>query len=166
MVVHAYIYKLSIIGDEAYYFGSTTTAIEKRFKSHISDSRTKSCSPYTYFKEKGIENLRIEVVEELYCDTTTQILLRENYYIIKNFQDKRCLNTKLAIVTPEIKHEIDSFKLKLRMNRNLTIKNKSHVKQGIASPINIIETFPYWKIPDNPPVKLWKERVDLDKITI
>lgn len=63
----AYIYKITNIINGKSYIGKTYLSIEERFKQHIQDSKKARCENrplYSAMSKYGIENFKIEVVEE------------------------------------------------------------------------------------------------------
>ena len=77
----------------AFYYGSTRSTLEKRFKQH---------QAYQYFPTKlstycsniGWDNVQIELVQEICCSSSKELLRIEGEYIRKHFDEPGCLNMK------------------------------------------------------------------------
>ena len=86
-----FIYKIVNMIDGKLYIGKTTQTIEERFKEHLTEvTRYKHCQSsgkdfgyesrlYKAMNKYGIENFRIELVEQVSCDA--DINEREKYWI-------------------------------------------------------------------------------------
>ena len=87
------IYKISNIGGNMVYYGSTCRDIQKRFKQHKQSYKTKadSITVYKIFDTYGIDNCKIELVEKYNCNSKRELELREGYYIKNN----ECINIKV-----------------------------------------------------------------------
>jgi hypothetical protein len=65
----AYIYKISSSNTSDFYIGSTIQELRNRFKTHKSDAKLgKDKKLYDCMREYGIENFKIELVEEFEID--------------------------------------------------------------------------------------------------
>ena len=109
------------------YFGSTTQQyISSRFAAHkymykrYLEGSYGYCSSYWLFNEYGVENCRIETVEELEGDCLETLAQRENYYIIG------CpnINKRVAYRSLEERQEYERQKAK-----EWYANNKEHKKQ-------------------------------------
>lgn len=98
--------KIYKITDNAYtktYYGSTTEPLSKRMDRHRSDykkflnNEKHYVSSFSLFDEFGVENCKIELVEECSFSTKEELLKREGYYIKNN----ECLNKNVAGRTTE-----------------------------------------------------------------
>ena len=76
----SFIYKITNLLNEKCYIGKTdTNTIEGRFKEHIKDSRKYTDRPlYRAFNKYGIENFKIEEIEECNINNSCE---REKYWI-------------------------------------------------------------------------------------
>jgi hypothetical protein len=86
----AYIYKIEPIcehDDGDVYIGSTKTTLNERFWHHTGSYRSKryDCSSYILFDKYGVNNCKIELIEE--CDEAVRYQ-REGYW----FDNTRCVN--------------------------------------------------------------------------
>ena len=68
------------------YVGSTISTLNERFGQHKSWSEKKATTLYKAFKEFGIDNFEITLLEEFPCKSRKELLERESHYI-------RSLNT-------------------------------------------------------------------------
>lgn len=80
------------------YIGSTCQSLSKRFSAHKSDykyyieGKKPVTSTFELFKHYGVENCKIELVENYPCNTKEELLAREGHYIRKD----ECLNKRVA----------------------------------------------------------------------
>jgi nucleotidyltransferase/DNA polymerase involved in DNA repair len=96
---NAKIYK---VVDNAYtlcYYGSTTQQLSRRMSSHRGAYRVfgkgQKCSRSTVFDifdAHGVDNCKIELVEECPCESVEQLRMREGFYIRNN----ECVNELIA----------------------------------------------------------------------
>lgn len=119
------------------YYGSTVQSLCRRMASHRSKykrwcaGKQRSCSIFPYFKQYGIEQFHIELVEDFPCDNGEQLFTRENVYI-RGFD---CCNKYSAITTPEERTE--QRKQHYQDNAEaISIKQKQHYQVNAES-INI-----------------------------
>ena len=78
----AYIYKIVNDINGKIYIGKTSNTVEERFKEHIQDSKKKRCEKrplYDAMNKYGIENFRIEQIEEVKNDKIASE--REQFWI-------------------------------------------------------------------------------------
>ena len=78
----AYIYKIVNDINGKIYIGKTSNTVEERFKEHIQDSKKKRCEKrplYDAMNKYGIENFRIEQIEEVKNDEVASE--REQFWI-------------------------------------------------------------------------------------
>jgi len=74
-----YIYKITNIINEDCYVGKTKKTVEDRFQKHIYNSRSgQNTFLYKSFRKYGIENFKIEVLEEVDFDHLDE---KEKHYI-------------------------------------------------------------------------------------
>ena len=77
----AYIYKITNLTNGKSYIGKTLSTIEERWREHCRDSRKKRCEKrplYSAMNKYGIENFKIEQIEECHDDIVNE---REVYWI-------------------------------------------------------------------------------------
>lgn len=80
----AFIYKITNLKNGKLYIGKTSSSIEERFKVHIRDSKKREEEKrplYDAFKKYGIENFKIEEIEQVENDEIAS--QREIYWIDK-----------------------------------------------------------------------------------
>ena len=78
----AYIYKIVNNINGKIYIGKTSNTVEERFKEHIQDSKKERCEKrplYDAMNKYGIENFRIEQIEEVKNDEVASE--REQFWI-------------------------------------------------------------------------------------
>ena len=92
------IYKIVDVGYNKCYIGSTTETLSQRMARHRGDyqsylNNTHPNKSYTnsvkLFDEYGVENCKIEWVEDYPCFSRKELEAREGYHILR---DKSCLN--------------------------------------------------------------------------
>ena len=81
------------------YIGSTTEGLSLRMTRHRDDyrkwkngNRERVCSIASLFDEFGVENCKIELVEDFPCENREQLRKREGYHI----QNTECINKNIA----------------------------------------------------------------------
>jgi predicted GIY-YIG superfamily endonuclease len=81
------------------YVGVTTRTLKRRFRQHYSQCKKKYKGIIHHAINKyGIENFKIELVEECFNITENELLLKESYYMaaansfIAKKQDEKCPN--------------------------------------------------------------------------
>lgn len=74
-----YIYKITCLVNNKVYIGLTTTSIEQRWKGHIRDSKQSSKHLYASIRKYGINNFKIEQIDE--SDDFEKLGELERYYI-------------------------------------------------------------------------------------
>ncbi len=82
------------------YIGSTCMALYMRFKQHKRDYRDadrRTCMSKVLFDLYGVENCKIELIENFPCDTNAQLLRRETEFIEIN----DCVNIIAPIKSKE-----------------------------------------------------------------
>jgi hypothetical protein len=101
------IYMIIDVDGRIRYYGSTTLTLMERWWAHKSNFNTwkkgsgSSCAIYKYFDKHGIDNFRIELVEDYPCDNDEQLRMKEDEYIREN----ECVNEQRAYTTYEEKLE-------------------------------------------------------------
>ena len=92
------IYKITDIGYNKCYVGSTTENLSMRMARHRSEYRSHNdgkklgrITVYNLFDEFGVENCKIELVEAFKCENRSELLKREGYHIQANDCVNNCV---------------------------------------------------------------------------
>ena len=98
------IYKITDVAYTECYYGSTIEPLNKRMVHHRQryinrDSGKETCirSVNVFFDKYGLENCKIEWVEDYPCNSKKELARREGFYI----QNTRCVNKNVAGRTNE-----------------------------------------------------------------
>ena len=82
------IYKITDVGYNKYYIGSTCESLSKRMTRHrehyqryIKGTNPKKISVFELFCEFGIENCKIELIENFPCVSREELFRREGHHI-------------------------------------------------------------------------------------
>jgi len=92
------IYKIVDIGYTKMYIGSTTQPLYKRFSKHKKDyirwknNKHNKITVFYIFEEFGIDNCKIELIEECPCENKNQLERKEGEHIKNN----NCVNKNIA----------------------------------------------------------------------
>ena len=93
------IYKITDIGYNKCYIGSTTEELSQRmarhrrdFKQFLNVGKGSHRRSYDIFNEYGIENCKIELIEYYKCDTMQELRRKEGEHIKNN----ECVNKQVA----------------------------------------------------------------------
>ena len=93
------IYKITDIGYNKYYIGSTCEELSQRMARHRADykkflngGKKGHIRSYDLFDEFGIENCKIELIEYFKCDTLQELRKREGEHI----KNTECVNKVVA----------------------------------------------------------------------
>lgn len=97
------IYKLVNTVDDDIYIGSTHHPLTVRLSLHKSHRKIKNSKVYQHLNEIGIENVRIELIEDYPCTSKKELEDRERYWI-ENM--KPALNKNIPSRTKEEMREI------------------------------------------------------------
>ena len=101
------IYKIVDVGYTKCYIGSTTEKLSKRFERHrkyykrFLEQNVIDTKAIDIFEEYGIDNCKIELIENCPCQTKEELLRREGYHI----QNNDCVNKQVAGRTPKEYYE-------------------------------------------------------------
>ena len=95
------IYRIVAEGGDECYYGSTIQRLEARLRGHVGHYERKrrgnhshgEVSVYALFDKYGVENRRIELVEDCPCNTKEELLMVEKHYIKNN----PCLNKNVPL---------------------------------------------------------------------
>ena len=103
------IYKITDIGCNKFYVGSTCENLSKRIERHrtkYNNSKTgktnSKISVFDIFDEFGIENCKIELIENYPCNCKEELLRREGHYI----KNTDCVNKVVPHRTEEERKEV------------------------------------------------------------
>jgi len=134
-------YKLfSEIDDEICYIGKTKREINKRFNEHKSDYKQNNgfCYSKKVFEKYGIDNVKIETLEEIYFENKYDADKKEKEYI-ESF--KNCCNFELPTQTKEDRskkyREKNKEKLK-KYHKNYYQKRKNKSIENCVKEYEII----------------------------
>lgn len=107
----AYIYKIASSKTDDFYIGSTIQELRNRFKTHKSEAKLgKEKKLYDCMREYGIENFKIELVEEFEIDDKRDPKIGE-----KELEYYNKLNPTLNMIAPKIS-EVKDFGKIYRIN--------------------------------------------------
>jgi len=126
--------KIYKVVDNSYtmcYYGSTTQQLSKRMTKHrmhyklFDEGKSKGrFSVFDIFDAHGVDNCKIELVEECPCESIEQLNRREGFYI----QNNECVNKRIAGQTvPEWK-AANSDKVK-RAQKKFRTSHKEQIKE-------------------------------------
>lgn len=87
------IYRLDC-NDGYYYIGSTTQELNNRLNNHIYLSKSCINKVYYYINSIGWDNVEINLIENVSCNSKKELCDREKYYINESKSDELCLNFK------------------------------------------------------------------------
>ena len=124
------IYKITDIGYNKCYIGSTTEELNQRMARHRTDykrflnGKNRHTRSYDIFDEYGVENCKIELVEYFKCDTLQQLQRKEGEHI----KNTECVNKNIAGRT--IKEWWKDNKNKMQLYQKEYYKaNKNKIKE-------------------------------------
>ena len=137
--MNAKIYKIVDVGYEKCYVGSTCEELSQRMARHRQTYyfnekhvQNKHSNSRVLFDEYGVENCKIELIENYPCDSKEQLLRREGYHI----QNIECVNRCVAGRTPkeykELYNPLNREKIKNGMKewyQNNKEEHKQHRKE-------------------------------------
>ena len=92
------IYKITDVGYNKCYIGSTCESLSQRMARHrwkytqYFKNNTECTRSFLLFDEYGIDNCKIELIENFKCETKDELLKQEGEHIQKN----NCINKQLA----------------------------------------------------------------------
>ena len=101
------IYKITDVGYNKCYIGSTTENLSKRMARHrdhykmFKSQQGKYYSSFDIFDEFGMDNCKIELMENWTCGSKEELMKREGRHI----QENECVNKRIAGRTRRDKHE-------------------------------------------------------------
>ena len=120
-----YIYIITCSLNNMYYIGSTCTTIEKRFSSHLSASKKKSCPIGRMIDLYGKENFSVKQLFEKNIDHKREILsIEADFIALYKKHDGNCLNASIPLTY--LKNINEYYK-------NWYNKNKDKVKKSVMA---------------------------------
>ena len=132
------IYKITDIGYNKCYYGSTVNGLSRRMAHHRARYRAFKDNKYGYvtvfamFDEYGVENCRIELVEAYPCSNRDELFKQEGYYIKNNV----CVNKCITGRTDKQTHYKSYIKQYCEIHRD---KLKEYKKAYYANYKNLLE---------------------------
>ncbi len=130
MYASSKIYKIVDVGYNDAYFGSTVQHLSVRMAEHRKNFKTyqaggkKYMSSFFLFEKYGVENCKIELVEEVECKSREELRKIEGEYIKNN----QCVNKCVAGRTKQEWNEDNKEKIKLQ-NKQRYEANKEKFKE-------------------------------------
>jgi hypothetical protein len=94
----AKVYKIIDNSYTMFYYGSTMQQLSKRMTTHrtqykaFGEGKSNRISVFDIFDAHGVENCKIELVEDCPCEGKEQLRGREGFYI----QNNQCVNKNIA----------------------------------------------------------------------
>ena len=101
------IYKIVDVGYNKMYIGSTCEDLSKRMERHRTAykrylrSEKKDTKVHLLFDEYGVENCKIELIEEYACSNKMELLRQEGHHIREN----DCVNKRIEGRTPQERYK-------------------------------------------------------------
>ena len=124
---NAKIYKIIDKGFNKCYIGSTIETLSHRMAKHRFDYRKWQsgekifCSSFEMFKEFGVENVIMVLIEKFPCDDREEFQAREGYYIKNN----ECINKRITGRTDKEYYQDHREKI-LQQVKEYNEANKEH----------------------------------------
>ena len=120
------IYKIVCNKTGLIYYGSTTKKINTRLKEHEARFKKNNGGKYTCYKILENNDYKIELVEDVRCETKNQLREREAYYI-RNYD---CINKVIPGRTRKERDNLPENKLKkAKHDKKYWEKNKEKIKE-------------------------------------
>ena len=125
------IYKVTDVGYQKCYYGSTIEPLSQRMARHRIDysqykagMSCKCLASFTIFDEYGVESCKIELVEDHPCESKEHLRKREGWYI----QNNPCVNRVVAgRISKEYREQhVENIK---ELNKTYREKNKDAIKE-------------------------------------
>ena len=121
------IYKIIDTGYTKCYIGSTVESLSTRMSHHRATFKTishSSCSSVLLFKEFGLENCKIELIENFPCNNREELHAREGYHI----QQTECINKATpGLNTKNWKKEYDKQIYEAKKDKILENKKQYYI---------------------------------------
>ena len=128
---NAKIYKITDIGYNKCYIGSTCEELSQRmarhrrkYKSFLSGGKEAHTRSFDLFNEYGVENCKVELIEYYKCDTLQELRKREGEHI----KNTECVNKLVAGRTDKEWREDNKDKIKVKKKEYNEI-NKDKIKE-------------------------------------
>ena len=121
------IYKIVDIGYNKCYIGSTCETLSRRMERHRMKYKsylrglTDNTRSFVLFDEYGIENCKIELIENYSCETKMELLKREGHHIKNN----ECIN-KIASGRTNAEWRKDNYEHYIAMKREYWNNTKDY----------------------------------------
>ena len=132
---NAKIYKIIDNNYTKCYIGSTCESLSQRmarhrqhYKYYLTTNPKKSMTSFYLFDEMGIDNCKIELIENFPCNNKEELLKREGYHIQNNECVNRCVAGRTAKEYKEYYNPMNTEKIKEGLHKWYE-KNKEKVKQ-------------------------------------
>ncbi|MCR9103605.1 MAG: hypothetical protein NXI25_26910 [bacterium] len=131
------IYKITDVGYNQCYFGSTCESLSQRMARHrrrykaYQDNKDYCASTSLLFDEYGVENCKIELVENYPCNSKAELAKREGFYI----QHNDCLNKRVAGRTQKEYQEQNADRVK-ETQKKWYVNHKEQVLQKQSQMVN------------------------------
>ena len=119
------IYKITDLGYNKMYIGSTCENLSKRMARHRAGynykrkNEKKNCASFRLFDEFGIDNCKIELVENYPCSSKEELFKREGFYI----QSNDCLNKLIMGRTKKDWYEDNKEYVYKKKKKKQTVEN-------------------------------------------
>jgi hypothetical protein len=123
------IYKIIDIAYTKMYIGSTTQTLTKRFSTHKSlykmwkNGKGSFLSSYELFNEFGLDNCKIELIENYSCNSREELHRKEGEYIKQN----KCVN---KIISGRTDKEYYKDKGNLQRKKRYKIKRNEIIEKA------------------------------------
>ncbi|MCR9134291.1 MAG: hypothetical protein NXI08_17115 [bacterium] len=135
------IYKIWDIGYNMCYVGSTTQSLSKRWQYHKADyakfqqGKSNYSTVYSIFEEFGLNNCKIELVENVECQNKEELLSREGFYqrececVNKCIVGQNCKEHKQEYMKIYLKHYYENNKDRIKQqNKEYREANKDDIQ--------------------------------------
>jgi len=114
------IYRVYCEDDE--YIGSTTRPLSERMNEHRRHFKSGSCSSKVIFEKHGVENCRIELIEDYPCERIEQLNKREG----EIQRERTCVNKQVAGRTISEWYLDNSEKIQ-QYYKEYNVENREHI---------------------------------------
>lgn len=118
------IYKITC-PDGYFYFDCTMSSLSKRKNAHKVCFKTSSNNTqkklYEHLRLFKWEDLKFECIEECDCNDKKELYIRQEFYIVENKNEPKCLNSNFTLSESSIKEMSSILELK---NQNLELQLK------------------------------------------
>ena len=128
------VYKLTDLGYSKCYIGSTCDKLlSQRYARHkeqfkrYKQGKANWSSSFCLFEEFGVENCKIELIEEYQCENRHQLQKREGYHI----QNNDCVNKQVAGRT-KAEYKLEFRDWYLQQNKDRYYNNREQILEQQA----------------------------------